>query len=318
MAGGSDASQPAKPRHRRQRHEGAQVRHRVLQILRHLLDQEGAEGDAGQALVAIGDRIEHRRLGVLRRQRRALRVEHRGDRGRDLRRQRHLDEDQRIVRDRGVEEGEAAPVRRGKPLAQLVPVADGVDRFVADDLFQDARRGVPVDRPQQQEAAIEPGLEQMAEIGVDRAVALAVGLEQRQQALAQRDQFGGAARREVQATEQLLARRLGVVLEPRQGLGVGRLEKCCGRIGQRLLIRRELIRQHLEEALRVGVAQAAEAAQDLGRQAHAGGFAARGDRARGRAPPAGRRRSSGWRCRRETRTVRRSNPAGRTEGRRGS
>ena len=41
--------------------------------------------------------------------------------GRHLGRQRHLDEDQRLVGELGMEEGEAAPVGWLKPIAQIDP-----------------------------------------------------------------------------------------------------------------------------------------------------------------------------------------------------
>jgi hypothetical protein len=46
-------------RNRRERDEGIETRQFALQILGHLLDQEIAEGDAAQTLLAVRDRIEH-------------------------------------------------------------------------------------------------------------------------------------------------------------------------------------------------------------------------------------------------------------------
>ncbi len=67
-----------------------------------------------------------------------------------------------------MEEGEAAAVGRLQPVAQIVPVADLVHRLIADDLFQDIGRGGPVDLAQHQKAPVEPGQEQMDEIGIQR------------------------------------------------------------------------------------------------------------------------------------------------------
>ena len=87
----------------------------VGQVARELLgdplDQEVAEADAGQPLLAVGDRIEDRRVGALGVARLGLGVEqalHVAGQAVD---QRDLDEDQRLVRHARMEEGEAAPVR---------------------------------------------------------------------------------------------------------------------------------------------------------------------------------------------------------------
>ena len=66
-----------------------------------------------------------------------------------------------------MEEAVAAPVGRLEPVAQVVPVPDRVHRLVADDLLEDVRRRRPVDVPEHQEAAVEPGAEQVGEVRVD-------------------------------------------------------------------------------------------------------------------------------------------------------
>ena len=106
-----------------------------------------------------------------------------------------------------MEEREAAPVRRIDAAAQIVPVADFVHRLIADDLFQDRRRRRPVDAAQHQEAAIEPGREQVDEVVVD-ACEVVAAIERVEQLLAHAHQRGGAARREIEPPEQLLAARL--------------------------------------------------------------------------------------------------------------
>ena len=60
-----------------------------------------------------------------------------------------------------MEEGEAAPVGGIEAAAQVVPALDLVHRLVGDDLLQDRRRRLPVDAAQHQEAAVEPGLQQV-------------------------------------------------------------------------------------------------------------------------------------------------------------
>ena len=76
---------------------------------------------------------------------------------------------------------------------QVVPVADRVHGFVADDLLQHDRRRRPVDPPQHQEAAIEPGREQVREVGVDRRQVV-TAIERIQQLLAHPHERGGAVR----------------------------------------------------------------------------------------------------------------------------
>ena len=134
--------------------------------------------------------------------------EDRRDRRRNVARQRHFDEDQRLVDQRRMEEGVAAPVGRIDAAAQVLPVADRVHRLVADDLFQHDRRRRPVDVAQHQEAAVEPGREQMHEILVDRGEIVAV-IERVHQLLAHAHQRGGAAGRQIEAAEQFLPARLG-------------------------------------------------------------------------------------------------------------
>ena len=116
------------------------ARHFARNFLDHLLDQEMAEAHAGKPALAIGDRVEHRRRRPLRFDRLALVGQDRRDRAGDFAGQRHLDENQRLVDQRRMKEGVAAPVGRIDAPAQIVPVADLVHRFVADDLFQDRRR----------------------------------------------------------------------------------------------------------------------------------------------------------------------------------
>ena len=61
------SSQRAEPGDRRQRGEAAQVRELALELLGDLLDQQVAERDAAQPFLAVGDRVEHRAIGVRRR-----------------------------------------------------------------------------------------------------------------------------------------------------------------------------------------------------------------------------------------------------------
>jgi len=75
---------------------------------------------------------------------------------RDLLGQRDLDEDQRLVDQRRMEEPVAAPVDRIDAAAQVVPVANFMHRLVADDLFQNDGGCRPVDLAQHQKSPVEP------------------------------------------------------------------------------------------------------------------------------------------------------------------
>ena len=132
-----------------------------------MLDQEIAEGDALEADLGVADRVEDGRRLLVRRHRLRGLAQQRRDGVGDLPGQRHLDEDQRLVDQRRVEEGVAAPVDRLDPPPQVVPAADGVDRLVADDALEDGGRRRPVDPPDDQKAAVEPRAEQVGEVVVD-------------------------------------------------------------------------------------------------------------------------------------------------------
>ena len=157
----------AEARDRRQRRELLQVRELALQVLGHLLDQQVAERNAAQPFLAVGDRVEDRVVGLRRFGDRRVDVEQRLDLRAHAARQRHLDEDQRLVAQLRVEEREAAPVAF-QPAAQVAPALHRVHRLVLDQLLQHDRRGAPVDALQAQEAAVEPGAEQVQQVRVDR------------------------------------------------------------------------------------------------------------------------------------------------------
>ena len=107
-----------------------------------------------------------------------------------------------------MEECVAAPVGRIDAATQIEPIADFMHRLVADDLLQHDRRRRPIDPAQHQEAAVEPGREQVDEIGVDRLEILAT-LQRVHQLLAHGDERRGPARREVEPPQQFLPARLG-------------------------------------------------------------------------------------------------------------
>ena len=122
--------------------------------------------------------------------------------------QRHLDEDQRRVGKRGMEEGVAAAVDGIDAAAQIVPVADFMHGLVADDLFENVRRRRPVDPAQHEKPPVEPRGEQMRHVVIDRGEILAA-VHVREQIGAHGDEIAGAVRRAVEAADQFLPPRLG-------------------------------------------------------------------------------------------------------------
>ena len=86
---------------------------------------------------------------------------------------------------------------------------DLMHRLVADDLLQHDRRRRPVDAAQHQEAAVEPGREQMDEVVVHRAEILVAVGEHVHQLLAHANEGSRAAGREIEPPEQFLPARLG-------------------------------------------------------------------------------------------------------------
>ena len=82
--------------------------------------------------------------------------------------QRHLDEDQRLIRQRRMKERVTAAVRF-EPASQIAPALDLMNRLVLDQPLEHQRGRAPLDSLQHQEAAIEPGAEQVREVGIDAA-----------------------------------------------------------------------------------------------------------------------------------------------------
>ena len=105
-----------------------------------------------------------------------------------------------------MEEGEAAPVLI-QTAAQIVPSIDLMHRLIFDQLFQHHGGRAPVDPLQRKEAPVEPGTQQMLQIAVD-SLQFRIGAQVTDKKLAHCDNGGGAARREIQAPHQLLARGL--------------------------------------------------------------------------------------------------------------
>ena len=66
-----------------------------------------------------------------------------------------------------MEEGEAAAIRR-QSAAQILPALDFMHRLIGDEFFQNGRRRLPVDPADFEETAIEPGSEEVFEIGIQQ------------------------------------------------------------------------------------------------------------------------------------------------------
>ena len=96
-----------------------------------------------------------------------LRVEQRPHVAEDAGGQRRLDEDQRLVGKRRMEKRIAPPIFL-EPAPQVVPSLNLMDGFVLDQPFENQRGCSPVDTLEHEEAAVEPGAEQMNQVGVDR------------------------------------------------------------------------------------------------------------------------------------------------------
>src|SRR5687767_5121775 len=162
-------------------------------------------------------------------------------------RERHLDEDDRLLGKLGMEEREAAPVRLEAP-AQVAPALDRVHRLVLDQLLEHDGRGAPVDALQAQEPAVEPRAQQVHEVVVDDAP-LRMRLHALQELLADRHERRGASGRHVEAAKELLARRLDDLLEARELLRrwIGLIVGCDAR--DRLGRGRVVARQRVEELL---------------------------------------------------------------------
>src|SRR5262245_7583374 len=148
-------------RHRRQRDKGGQFWQLAADLLNNLFDEEIAERHSRKSALAIRNRIEYRDTRLVRFD--ELLPAAGKDRPIatcDIALDGNSNESQRVVDPRRMEERIAAAVRRIDATAQIVPTANLVHGFVADDLFQHDRRRRPVDASQHQEAAIEPGRKQ--------------------------------------------------------------------------------------------------------------------------------------------------------------
>jgi hypothetical protein len=248
----------------------------IAQFFDHPLDQEIAQIHTAQPRLAIRDRIEHRHLHALRvRACRFAPIEQRRNRARHHRQQRDLDENQRLLRQYRVEKRKQPAVGLQAP-AQVAPAVDFMDRLVVDDLLEQVGGRAPVDALQLQESRIEPGREQMAEIGIDRRE-LRMLAQPRQQLRTHLYDGGRAGRTAVQPAQQLLARRLGGA---RQRDQVGRHAAHRVTFGQAQHLARvgiEFEREHLEKTIQRLGRQAPVSLHRLAGEGDAVGLAALGE-----------------------------------------
>ena len=190
---------------RREGGELAQLRVLRRELPHHLLDEEVAEGDAGEPSLAVADRIED---GGVRRDVRFHRPEEQvRDRAGQPVAQRDLDEDERLVGQRRVKESEAAPIRL-EATAQIVPVEDLVHCFVLGDFFEHEGRCSPVDAVQLEEPAVEPGTEHANEIIVHHLELRAPG-QCVEQGRAHREDVARSVRSGIHQVQELMTPRLG-------------------------------------------------------------------------------------------------------------
>ncbi|MGY3120726.1 hypothetical protein ACVWXQ_004663 [Bradyrhizobium sp. S3.14.4] len=160
--------------------------------------------------------------------------------------QRHLDEDQGLVNHGGMEEGVASPVDRIDAAAQVVPVADLVHGFVTDDLFEDVGRGRPVNPAQHEKPPVEPRREKVRDVAIERGE-IGVTVHHAEQIGAHVDEIAGAARRAVEAADQLLPARLGGEMQRARVFVTGTGAPFFDRLGQAFAIGAEIAHQGFEE-----------------------------------------------------------------------
>jgi hypothetical protein len=151
-----------------------------------------------------------------------------------------------------------------------------VHRFVADHLLEDVRGRGPVDAADLEEAAVEPRREQVHEIVVDRGEP-GMLVQRGEHILAHVHHAGGAAGREVQAPDELLARRLGGGEEvgdgSRSGIGAIALDRAveAHRVGP------EALGEDFQEYEPLGRVEPGVRIEDLARQGHAGSLSPLGE-----------------------------------------
>ena len=237
----------AEARDRREGGEGLQARKLAAEIFCDLLDEKIAERDAAQAFLGVRNRVKDRAVGRSGIHYRRVEGEQRLHLGAHAVGERDLDEDHRLVGQRRMEKRVAAAVGL-KPAAQVVPALDLVHGFVLDQLLQHQGGGAPVDALQDQEPAIEPGTEQMGEVGLDVRPMRMLG-QAPQQPAPHLQQNADSARGHVEAPEELLARRFHGPLQAHEIYGGRLLAVGVGGPADRLGVEGKLLHENGEKNL---------------------------------------------------------------------
>jgi hypothetical protein len=239
-----------------------------------LFDQQIAERNPAQAVLAVGDRIENRAVGAGRVAFRRIRIEQRRHGGADTLGKRDFDEYERLIGQCRMKKREAAPVA-GEPAVQIGPAGDFMHGFVLNEFFEDQRGRAPVYAFEPQKAAVEPRAEQVFEVRVDTDP-VRIRLEFAQQTAAQIDQRRRGAGRYIQPPEEFLARRFDCVLQGDQILRCRILRVDRGGDGDPRGDRREIGREQIDERLeRIG-RQCVVGVKCIARECRPGYFAAFG------------------------------------------
>src|SRR6266853_1773419 len=264
----------AETRDRRERGEGLQARKLAAEVYGDLLDEKIAERDAAQAFLGIRDRIKDRAVGRSGIHYRGVEGEQRLHLGAHASGERHLDEDHRLVGQRRMEKRVAAPVGL-EPAAQVVPALDLVHGFVLDQLLQHESGGTPVDALQDQESAIEPGTEQIGEVGLDARPMRMLG-QAPQQPAPHLQEHADSSGRHVEAPEEFLARRFHGPLQAHEIAGGRLLAVGLGGPADRLRVEGKLLDEDREKNLQRRLIQRLIGGKRLARDERAGHLAALG------------------------------------------
>ena len=137
----------------------------------------------------------------------ALALEQGTDRTGHLGREGHLDKNERLLGERRMEVGKQTPIRL-KTAAQVGPAVDLVHGLVGDDLLEQASRRIPAQLFEPQKARIEPGRQEVMQVGIHR-LQLRKPFEVGEQFGTQAHQHAAAMGHAVQAAKELLPRGFG-------------------------------------------------------------------------------------------------------------
>ena len=144
-----------------------------------------------------------------------------------------------------MEEGKAFPVGR-QTTAEIFPALNFMNSFIADQLFKDGCRRVPVDMTQFKETTVKPAGQQMLHIGIER-FKIAVVFQNPDQGFTHIDNRPRATRCHIDLAQKFLTDRFGRLGQSRK-VGLGRvLGKGLGRLGDFGAVGTKVVLHHLEE-----------------------------------------------------------------------